>query len=59
MLFFRITTFDVVQLFINNIKMVCKLILDDVIQDSVCLVTCPVLGFHYINHSEIILENVM
>ena len=39
-----------------------ELILGDVIQDSVCLVTCPVLGtpqLHYINRLELIFENVM
>ena len=43
-------------------EMVCGLSLGDVIQDSVCLVACPVPGtphLHYINRLELILEHVM
>ena len=42
--------------------MVFVLILDDVIQGSVSLVACPVLGtpqLHYINRWESIFKNVM
>ena len=42
--------------------MVCELILGDVIQGGVCLVSCPLLGtpqLHSINRLQLIFENVM